>query len=114
MSPAPRQGLLRPLAGTTVVDLSQQLPGPFATLLLRTLGARVVKVEPPGGDVARRIDPEMFRRMAASRCASNSASDPGVPARSARISAMASVMASHGSSSPRCSIMSSHHRSVSS
>jgi len=67
VSPAPRQGLLRPLAGTTVVDLSQQLPGPFATLLLRTLGARVVKVEPPSGDAARRIDPEMFRRMAADK-----------------------------------------------
>jgi crotonobetainyl-CoA:carnitine CoA-transferase CaiB-like acyl-CoA transferase len=67
VSAAPRQGLLRPLAGTTVVDLSQQLPGPFATLLLRTLGAHVVKVEPPGGDVARRIDPEMFRRMAADK-----------------------------------------------
>jgi crotonobetainyl-CoA:carnitine CoA-transferase CaiB-like acyl-CoA transferase len=58
---------LRPLEGTLVVDLSQQLPGPFATLLLRTLGARVVKVEPPDGDVARRIDPEMFRRMAADK-----------------------------------------------
>lgn len=67
MSPTPRQGLLRPLEGATVVDLSQQLPGPFATLLLRTLGARVVKVEPPGGDAARKIDPEMFRRMAADK-----------------------------------------------
>ena len=67
MSPAPRQGLLLPLAGTTVIDLSQQLPGPFATLLLRTLGARVVKVEPPAGDAARKIDPEMFRRMAADK-----------------------------------------------
>jgi crotonobetainyl-CoA:carnitine CoA-transferase CaiB-like acyl-CoA transferase len=67
VSAAPRSGVLRPLEGRTVIDLSQQLPGPFATLLLRTLGARVVKVEPPGGDAARRIDPEMFRRMAADK-----------------------------------------------
>ena len=56
-----------PLRGTTVVDLSQQLPGPFATLLLRTLGARVIKVEPPAGDPARRIDPPMFARLSAGK-----------------------------------------------
>lgn len=67
MSAAPGAAPLRPLEGATVIDLSQQLPGPFATLLLRTLGARVLKVEPPAGDAARRIDPEMFRRMAADK-----------------------------------------------
>ncbi len=56
-----------PLRGVTVVDLSQQLPGPFATLLLRTLGARVIKVEPPGGDPAREIDPPMFARLVAGK-----------------------------------------------
>jgi crotonobetainyl-CoA:carnitine CoA-transferase CaiB-like acyl-CoA transferase len=56
-----------PLAGITVVDLSQQLPGPFATLLLRTLGARVIKVEPPQGDAAREIDPPMFARVNAGK-----------------------------------------------
>lgn len=56
-----------PLAGITVVDLSQQLPGPFATLLLRTLGARVVKVEPPAGEVGREVDPPMFRRVNAGK-----------------------------------------------
>ncbi len=49
-----------PLAGMRVLDLSQQLPGPYATLLLASLGARIVKVEPPAGDAARVIDPEMF------------------------------------------------------
>ena len=58
---------LAPLVGRTVVDLSQQLPGPFATLLLRSLGARVIKVEPPGGDPGRRIDPPMFARMVADK-----------------------------------------------
>lgn len=56
-----------PLTGVTVVDLSQQLPGPFSTLLLRTLGARVIKVEPPGGDAARLIDPDMFERVGAGK-----------------------------------------------
>jgi crotonobetainyl-CoA:carnitine CoA-transferase CaiB-like acyl-CoA transferase len=56
-----------PLSGMIVVDLSQQLPGPFATLLLRTLGAHVIKVEPPSGDPARQIDPPMFARLAAGK-----------------------------------------------
>lgn len=56
-----------PLEGATVVDLSQQLPGPFSTVLLRALGARVIKVEPPGGDAARSIDPRMFERVNAGK-----------------------------------------------
>lgn len=56
-----------PLEHVRVVDVSQQLPGPFATLLLRSLGAHVVKVEPPAGDPARRIDPPMYARMSAGK-----------------------------------------------
>lgn len=56
-----------PLTGTLVVDLTTQLPGPYATMLLRALGARVVKVEPPGGDAARGIDPAMFARVNAGK-----------------------------------------------
>jgi crotonobetainyl-CoA:carnitine CoA-transferase CaiB-like acyl-CoA transferase len=39
-----------PLSGITVVDFTRQLPGPFASRELMRLGARVVKIEPPGGD----------------------------------------------------------------
>ncbi|WP_448586253.1 CaiB/BaiF CoA transferase family protein [Thermaurantiacus sp.] len=46
-----------PLAGLVVVDLTRVLAGPFATMLLADLGARIVKVEPPGGDDARAFPP---------------------------------------------------------
>ena len=41
------------LAGLRVLDLSIWRPGPYATSLLVTLGADVLKVEPPGGDPMR-------------------------------------------------------------
>lgn len=44
----------RPLEGITILDLTNALAGPFATLLLAGLGARVIKVEnPQGGDPCR-------------------------------------------------------------
>ena len=45
------------LAGVTVLDLSRLLPGPLATWHLASLGARVVKIEPPAGDDAKRFGP---------------------------------------------------------
>ena len=47
----------RPLEGFTILDLSQLLPGPYATRLLADLGARVIKIEPPGGDPLRLVPP---------------------------------------------------------
>ena len=47
-----------PLSGITVVDLSRILAGPYCTFLLAELGARVIKIEPPGkGDDAREYGP---------------------------------------------------------
>ncbi|MEH7503343.1 CaiB/BaiF CoA-transferase family protein [Neobacillus drentensis] len=41
------------LKGIKVIDFTNYLPGPFATLRLAELGAEIIKVEPPEGDPAR-------------------------------------------------------------
>jgi CoA:oxalate CoA-transferase len=47
-----------PFSGVTVIDLSHVLAGPFGTTILCDLGARVIKVEPPGhGDDTRTYGP---------------------------------------------------------
>ena len=43
----------KPLANLTVVELTVNVPGPFCAMILADLGARVIKVEPPGGDPLR-------------------------------------------------------------
>jgi len=41
------------LENVRVIDLSQYIPGPFATRQLADLGAEVIKIEPPTGDPMR-------------------------------------------------------------
>lgn len=46
-----------PLHGITVAEFGNLIAAPYAGMLLADLGARVIKVEPPGGDLGRRFGP---------------------------------------------------------
>ncbi len=49
--------LPRPLSGLRVLDVGQEIGGPFCSRLFARLGADVIKVEPPSGDPVRRLPP---------------------------------------------------------
>jgi crotonobetainyl-CoA:carnitine CoA-transferase CaiB-like acyl-CoA transferase len=49
-----------PLAGIRILEVGHMLAGPYATMLLADLGAEVTKIEPPGGDISRRVGDSYF------------------------------------------------------
>ena len=56
---------MKPLEQLTILDLSRVLACPFATMILAELGARVIKVEQPGGgDETRSFEPQLAKDSA--------------------------------------------------
>jgi crotonobetainyl-CoA:carnitine CoA-transferase CaiB-like acyl-CoA transferase len=54
-----------PLAGVRVIDLASVVMGPYAAQLLGDMGADVIKVEPPAGDLTRLTHPQRHPGMGA-------------------------------------------------
>jgi crotonobetainyl-CoA:carnitine CoA-transferase CaiB-like acyl-CoA transferase len=50
-------GATGPLSGVRILDLTRALAGPFCTMLLGDLGADILKVEAPDGDMTRTLGP---------------------------------------------------------
>ena len=62
----------QPLSGIRVADFSHVMAGPFASHLLRLMGAEVIKIEPKGGDQFRDYSPdERFAGMSPPFIAAN-------------------------------------------
>ena len=67
-----------PLDGIRIVDLTQVFAGPYSTYQLSLLGAHVIKVEPPGGELTRKggaIDELNQQGLGLSFCTQNSDKD---------------------------------------
>ena len=49
-----------PLDGIRIIEVGHMLAGPYCGLLLADLGAEVIKIEPPEGDIARNVSPHFI------------------------------------------------------
>jgi crotonobetainyl-CoA:carnitine CoA-transferase CaiB-like acyl-CoA transferase len=54
-----------PLAGLRVLDITSVIMGPYATAQLGDMGADVIRIEPPTGDIARQLGPARNPGMSA-------------------------------------------------
>lgn len=61
----------QPLAGVRVLDFTTTFSGPYCTQLLAGMGADVIKIEAPGGDITRRLGTSRTDGMASVYVASN-------------------------------------------
>ena len=52
-----------PLSAIRVIEVGVMLAGPYATMLLADLGAEVIKVEPPGGEISRQVSDSYFASL---------------------------------------------------
>ena len=52
-----------PLAGIRILEVGVMLAGPYATMLLADLGAEVIKIEPPKGEISRQVSDSYFASL---------------------------------------------------
>jgi crotonobetainyl-CoA:carnitine CoA-transferase CaiB-like acyl-CoA transferase len=52
-----------PLSGIRVIEVGVMLAGPYATMMLADLGAEVIKIEPPGGEISRQVSDSYFASL---------------------------------------------------
>lgn len=52
-----------PLAGIRILEVGVMLAGPYATMMLADLGAEVIKIEPPGGEISRQVSDSYFASL---------------------------------------------------
>jgi crotonobetainyl-CoA:carnitine CoA-transferase CaiB-like acyl-CoA transferase len=52
-----------PLAGIKIIEVGVMLAGPYATMMLGDLGAEVIKIEPPGGEISRQVSDSYFASL---------------------------------------------------
>jgi crotonobetainyl-CoA:carnitine CoA-transferase CaiB-like acyl-CoA transferase len=52
-----------PLAGIRILEVGTMLAGPYATMMLADLGAEVIKIEPPGGEISRQVADSYFASL---------------------------------------------------